>query len=211
MSAIGIAVRQEADTATMALYHDILGPRTDAAEWASFVRWALESGRWTWFPKLAELQDALREFKGDRPLLVEATEAYERVLESGGYCPERGTTWIFRDIREKCGEAAAEAFLAAGGNNAFVSTWEESKRRERFVAAYGEAVRESPETKLLPWREIKALPPAEAQPTREQAGEVIRRLQDMVDVEPAPRKVDKVIATDERLAELRAQAETIVK
>lgn len=208
--AVGIAVRQAPDPATLAVYHDVLGPKTDAEEWSRFIRWALDSARWNWFPKLPEIQEALREFRGDRPMLAEATEAYDRVLEAGMYSPEAWTTWSFRGIREKCGEAAAEAFLAAGGNSAFANTWDEAKRRERFLAAYGEAVRESPDSKLLPAVPTLALPPAEAPPTREEAATVVERLRDMVGVEPAPPKIHLVVATDERLAELKRQAEALV-
>ena len=148
LAKIGIAVRQPADAATMAVYHDVLGARTNAEEWRRFVLWALCASRWTWFPKLSEIQDALRAFRGERPLSAEANQAYERVLRSGVYSPEAGTSWTFRGIRDRCGEAAAEAFLAAGGNAAFETTWDEAKRRERFIAAYSEAVRENPATAL---------------------------------------------------------------
>jgi hypothetical protein len=207
MAAIGIAVRQEADPATLAVYHDVLATRTDPDEWRAFVRWGLESSRWTWFPKLAELQDALREFRGDPPMLAEATEAYERVLKAGTYCPEGGTTWEYRSIREKVGEAAAEAFLAAGGNSAFANTWDESKRRERFVAAYGEAVRESPETKLLPPVSYRALPPAESPPTREEAVSVVEKLRDLAGVEPPKPKTTVVEVDPARVEALKRQAE----
>jgi hypothetical protein len=203
MSAIGLAVRQEADAATMALYHDILGPRTDADEWARFVRWALEGGRWTWLPKLVELQDALREFRGDRPLLVEATEAYERVLQSGTYIGD-GTQWIYRDIREKCGEAAAEAFLAAGGHHAFATTFRESDRRERFLAAYQEAVRQDPDARLLPAGPVRALPPAEMPLSREEAASVIERLHWIADVEPAKPSRARPLTEEEWEARRRA-------
>lgn len=195
LTAIALAVQQDPGAPTIALYHDILGPQTDAREWCAFVRWALESGRWTWFPKLRELQDALREFRGAPPLLAEATEAYERVLQSGTYIGD-GTQWIYRDIRERCGVGAAEAFLAAGGHHAFSTTYRESERRERFVAAYGEAVRESPEAKLLPARPSRALPPAAVPPSREEAVGVLRRLQSITGIEPARPKVRPLTAEE---------------
>lgn len=211
LTRIGIATRQPADAATLAVYHDVIGPQTTVEEWLPFVQWALASGRWKWFPRTAELQDALREFRGGRPLLVEASDAYERVLAAGTYTPEGGTSWNYRGILKACGDAAAEAFLAAGGNSAFATTWDEAKRRERFVQAYAEAVREEPASALLPpGNEPKALPSGEAEPSREDATTVIRKLQDLAGVEPEKPKAPVVVATDERLEELKRQAEQII-
>lgn len=211
LTSIGLALKQPYGAASLTLYHDLIGPHTDAEEWPRFVVAMLQAQRWPGrSPNVPELQDALREFRGQRPLLVEATDAYERVLAAGIYTAEGGTTWSFRAIRETCGDAAAEAFLAAGGNAAFSTTWDEAKRRERFAAAYAEAVREEPRAALLPVGEaVKLLAPIEALPTREEATTVIRRLQDIAEVEPAPPKTSVVVATDERLELLRRQAAEI--
>jgi hypothetical protein len=209
LTRIGIAVRQPADAATIAVYHDVIGPYTTAEEWRAFVRWALVAARWRWLPKVPEIQDSLREFRGERPLMSEATDAYERVLKAGQYTPEGGTVWIYRAVRETCGDAAAEAFLAAGGNAAFATTWDEGKRRERFAAAYVVAVRAEPTAGLLPAGPTKALPSGEAPPTREDAAAVVEKLREMVGVKapgPMPRVVE---LTPERKAELERQAETI--
>jgi hypothetical protein len=205
---IAIAVRQTLDAETVDVYHEALCDETETAAWEEFTRWAVKAGRFEWFPKLRELRSVYHEHLGGRPLLVECTEAYERVLEAGIYTAEGGTTWDYRSISEKCGHAAADAFLAAGGNAAFSNTFRESDRRERFTAAYAEAVRDEPHTRLLPARtDPKALPPAEEPPTREEAAAVVERLRDLAGVEaPAP-TAPRVVVTDERLAELRRQAE----
>lgn len=206
LTQIGIAVRQPADAATLAVYHDVLGSRTDAPEWRSFVAWALAGGRWRWFPKLAEVQDALREFRGEKPLLVEATEAYERALASGSYTAEGGTSWTFRSVLERCGHAAAEAFLAAGGSAGFATTWDESKRRERFCEQYMEAVRESPDAKLLPpGAAMKALPSG-GPFTAAEAKQFFARPE-------APPKIKRrmVELTDSRAEELSRQAAEITE
>jgi hypothetical protein len=202
---IAVAVRQALDAETVDVYHVVLGGQTDLAEWAQFTEWALRGGRFEWFPKLRELQDALREFRGDRPLLVEATEAYERVLGAGNYTPEGGTTWGYRSIKERCGQAAADAFLAAGGNSAFGSSWEESKRRTRFVEAYSQAVHEVPASKLLPAAPSSALPPAEVLPTREEAASVVEKLRDLAGVEPPKPKTTVVEVDPARVEALKRE------
>lgn len=212
LAKIGVAMLQPYDAVALAAFHDVLGSQTDADEWPRFVAWALAVGRWsTYRPKVPDIQEALRKFRGQRPLLVEATDAYERVLASGTYTPEGGTSWDYRSIREACGEGAALAFLAAGGNAGFSTTWDEAKRRERFAAAYAEAVREEPTAGLLPPGDAPKLLPSggEAPPTREEAGTVIRRLRDLAGVEPEPPKSTVVVASDQRLEELRRQAREI--
>lgn len=210
LTKIGIALKQPYDAASMAVYHDILGSQTDHFEWQRFVQWALKVERWpTFAPKLPEIQEALRIFRGARPMLEEASDAYHRVLEAGIYSAEGGTSWNYRAIKQSCGDAAAEAFLAAGGNSAFVTTFDEAKRRERFVAAYAGAVREEPAAALLPagppGESAKALPLGEEPPTREEAAAVVEKLRGMVDVKPAPAKARVVELTDERRAKLERQ------
>lgn len=210
LALIGVALKQPYGPASLTGYHDILGSQTDGEEWPRFVKAMLERQRWPGrSPNVPDIQDALREFRGQRPMLVESIDAYDRVLGAGIYSPEGGTTWNYRHIREACGDAAAEAFLAAGGNAAFATTWNEDKRRERFAVAYAEAVREEPMAALLPpGQEIKALPPV-PEPTREEARSVIDKLRDMVGAEEEKPKSTVVIVSDERLAALRRQAEEI--
>lgn len=207
LSRLATACRQELDDLTLEVYTEALCYQVEPDEWEAFTRKAVAAGWFTWLPKVVEILDALREFRGDRPLLVEATEAYERVLQAGVYTPEAGTVWIYRDVRETCGEAAAEAFLAAGGNAAFGSTYRENDRRERFVAAYGEAVRESPAAKLLPAGPTVRALPAPVLPSREEAASVVERLRDMAGVEPPPVKATVVDMDPERVAALKRQLE----
>lgn len=178
LTKIGLALKQPYGAASLTVYHDILGTQTDAEEWPRFVHWALKTSRWTpHTPDVPQIQAALREYRGARPLMAEATEAYEQVLASGIYTPEGGTTWNYRTVKERCGQAAAEAFLAAGAHSAFATTWNEDKRRERFVAVYSEAVRENP-ANALPSGGTKALPAARLELTKDEAKETLRRLEE---------------------------------
>jgi hypothetical protein len=177
---IGLAVRQAPDAATIGVYFDSIGHQVDEDEWDRFARWAVDVDRFTtFFPKLAELRDALREFRGARPLEVEAGAAYERVCAAGVYAPLGGTTWTYRAVAAACGRAAADAFLAAGGSAAFETTWNESKRREVFLREYIDAARAEPAARLLPAApEGKALPPAEGdrEPTATEARDLVRAI-----------------------------------
>ena len=176
LNRIGVAVRQVPDKATLGVYFDGIGQQTTGEEWLQFTRWAVATDRFpTFFPKVSELRAALRQFRGAPSLEAEATEAYERALASGTYAPQGGTTWTYRGIRERCGDAAAEAFLAAGGNSAFITTWNEDKRRERFVEAYRSAVLEDATTALLPAGDVKLLP-APALPTASEARALLKEI-----------------------------------
>jgi len=175
---LGLSLRQVYSPAEQGAFYEILRARTDAAEWKAFTRTAAAGQRWTaYLPTLPDLLSALQEFRGAPPLDGEAITAYERVLSAGRYTAE-GTTWSFREVLERCGRASAEAFLEAGGHNAFASTWRESDRRERFVAAYVAAARSEPAARLLPCGpgEAKAITAGDPQLTRDEAVEVLGRL-----------------------------------
>lgn len=178
LSRIGVATRVEVSEAMFNVYHDAIGPQTTADEWRHFTRAAVASGRWRFFPTVAELLDGLREHRGERLPEVEASDAYERVLTSGVYTPQGGTSWTYRGVKEACGVATAEAFVAAGGDSAFRSTWDEAKRRERFVRAYASATRNDPATRLLPAGPRLALTAGDErrEPTRGEAGALLRRI-----------------------------------
>jgi hypothetical protein len=156
---------------------------------------------------VAEVLDAMREQRGGRSLEAEAVEAYQRVLESGVYAPQAGLLWSPRGVREQCGRAAMEAFLAAGGHSAFASSWDESKRRERFIREYSNVVRDDPSTRLLPaaGEAPKALPgPAGYEPlTAAEAHNILRKIEDRVPAHQS-RMNDETLR--ERVAFLRAQA-----
>jgi hypothetical protein len=151
LTRLAVASRQAVDEATFEVYREALGLEVDAEEWEAFTLNCVRYDRFpTWFPKVSEIRDALREWRGDPRLEVEAMAAYERVLEAGNYSPEGGTTWSYRGVREKCGLAAAEAFLAAGSHSAFATTFSEAQRRKLFVQEYLLAARGNPEGRLLP-------------------------------------------------------------
>ena len=153
LSRLAVASRQAVDEATFEVYREALGPEVDADEWEAFTLNCVRCDRFSWFPKVSEIRDALREYRGDPRLPVEAVAAYERVMECGTYHPEHGTRWSYREIRERCGLAAAEAFMAAGSHNGFAHTPEkygDAFRRKLFVEEYILAARGNPEGRLLP-------------------------------------------------------------
>lgn len=210
MSVIALQLNLPAVKQTLDAYHLALADETDPAEWRRFFTGAVKRFGWRFLPTVPQLLDALREFRGAPPLEAEAIEAYERVLQAGAYTPEGGTSWTFRGVRESCGRAAAEAFLEAGGNGAFANTFRESERRERFVASYVQAARGEPEARLLPAGEPEPRAILAA-PTEAEAVRIVDHIRDLAGEQPArPKPKDGVVvATDERLAELRRQAEEI--
>jgi hypothetical protein len=154
--------------------------------------------------------DALREFRGSPPLDSEAIQAYERVLQAGEYTAETGACWTFRRVLDHCGRAAAEAFLAAGGHHAFASSWRESERRERFLAAYRQFAREMPASRLLPAAPAERAQIAAAPVTQDQAEAVVNRLAGMVMRKCSERGRHLTDAEwESRKAELIRQARTI--
>jgi hypothetical protein len=212
LTRIGLSVRQAYTAEEQHVFFDALAPQTSAEEWARFARETVAAGRWTRFlPTVAELLDALEEFRGKPPLEAEAAIAYERVIQAASYTAEAGSSWNFRDVRERCGAAAARAFLEAGGHHAFATTWDESKRRARFVAAYVAEARERPAERLLPEGDApKTLPAGEPLLSEHEAARLMRRIREMAGSrEPAPTGDGMVRATDERLALLQAQAQQI--
>lgn len=210
LGTLALQLRHPLAQAEIDAYHIALGTETDAREWLGFCRGAAVRFGWRFLPSVPELVDALREHRGQPKLEVEATRAYEAVLAAGDYAPEEGRVWSYRGVLARCGRAAAEAFLEAGGHHAFASTFRESDRRERFIAAYRVASRAVPEERLLLGAPAAPAlpPPADAQPpSREEAATVIRRLQDLSGVEPAPPPGPRqVVASEARLELLRRQA-----
>jgi hypothetical protein len=203
---------------------------TDPVEWEAFCKAAPIRFRWAFIPKEPELFDALMQYRGapsvaelDRQLSTEAGEAYQAVMDSGIYTAEGGTSWNYRTVVEKCGRAAGEAFVSAGGPTAWATTWNESKRRDAFLAAYQVAVREQPalsmralpapkvdEQKQIGAGEEKADP----QITQTEAKGLLEKLREIIpaDIPQAP-KADAFAVNDtpERRAELQAQADKILR
>jgi hypothetical protein len=218
LSVVALAVRETVDAATFAVYHQLLAGETTAEEWPQFTQHMARraprsaDGR-PRFPTAPEMLDALSEFRGHPALPAEAAEAYARVLAASNWTPEGGASWNFRDVRERCGAAAARAFLEAGGHHAFATAWDEPKRRERFLAAYQSEARERPSARLLPAGPTRALPAGEPEMLSEaEAAALLERLR-VATVAPAPRARlgdGMARATDERLALLKAQAAEIM-
>lgn len=210
---IALALRQAYTAQEQLVFYEAIGHQAEADEWENFARDSVARGRWDGFlPSVAALLDALREYRGEPALEGEAIAAYERVLASACYTAEGGASWSFRAVRERCGAAAARAFLEAGGHHAFATTWDEAKRRARFVSAYVEAVRERPAERLLPageQDEPKALPAGDEPFTTPEAAAVLERIRvEHAIALPKPR-ADTITASDERLEYLRRQAAEI--
>lgn len=161
LARIGVALNKPYDRAQVGVFADVLSEQTTADEFQRFVSWGLRGGKFgRWQPSLPEIQDALRAFRGHPTLDVEAETMYERVLGCRDYNPESGSIWSFRQIRDTHGEAAAQAFLAAGGHSAFATTIGEDKRQSRFIQAYKYEVRDDPRA-ALPDAELDQLEDAE--------------------------------------------------
>lgn len=213
LSRITKACRQEVDGATLEVYTEALCHQVEPDEWDRFTLDVIRSGRFTWFPKVAELLAALSDFRGEPRLDAEAATAYERVLECGIYTAEGGTTWNQRTVAESCGRVAAEAFMAAGGPHAFATSWDESKRRERFLAAYQQTACDRPNDRLLPaGAETKLLPVVveRVDPPKAEAASILARINPHLpplDVRPP----FAVTWSDERLRLLREQAAAITE
>lgn len=195
-------------------YHEDFEDETDPMEWSAFTRIAVRRFGWKFIPSVPELLDALREFRGAPPLDQEAAQRYEDVIAAGVYTAEGGTTWNYRTVLERCGKAAADAFLAAGGHHAFASSWDEAKRRERFLAAYRAEARALPASRLIEGGKEPRLIEAEVtssaaagEPalTAEQARAAMRKLDAMVPAARVPATLR--LSTDEWEARKRALQE----
>jgi len=122
------------------VYHAALTDLADEDVLAA-ARLAVRSCKW--FPVPAELLEFVRPKASlEAAAREEAAAAYQRVLDCNTYTPEAGACWSYRQIADEVGPEAAEAFIAAGGNQAFA--WADvagaSIRHARFVAAYLEQV-----------------------------------------------------------------------
>lgn len=177
LAVIGLQLNQPVGKDAQKAYFLAMADETTCEEWEAFVAVAAKRFGWRFLPSVPALLDALREFRGLPSLDAEATLAYESVMKAGIYTPEGGTTWTYRGVREACGDAAAEAFLAAGGSDAFARTWDEAKRQQRFLAAYVAAAREEPAGRLPSVGSQPALPEARPRPSASEAAEMLREIQ----------------------------------
>jgi hypothetical protein len=178
LSIIAIQLNHPAGKTLIDAYYLALANETTPEEWQAFVSVAVKRYGWSSIPQVPVLLDALREFRGGTPLILEATMAYDRVIGAAEYNPQRGAWWTYRNIAAVAGKAAAEAFLAAGGNSAFATTWDECHRRERFVAAYMAAAREQPGARLLPEGKPAAELPGYREPSQDEARHLVQRIAD---------------------------------
>lgn len=176
LAKLALQLNRPAEKQLLDAYHEAMMDETEPEEWREFCRLGPKRFGWKFLPSVPELVDALREFRGLPSLESEATEAYERVREASGYSPESGSVWTFRGVLKDCGRAAAEAFLEAGGHHAFATTWDESKRRERFIGAYCQVARAEPDLRLLPNAPQKALTSGEVSPGEPNETEVVQAM-----------------------------------
>src|SRR6185295_18405846 len=119
------------------LYHGVIGPKLDAQQWERAVQRSLEAE--SFFPPPAVL---LRYGAADGSAQARALEFYDRILRHYESGDELGP----REVRERYGTAAMEAFVAAGGTRAF--SWcepaSEPFRRRDFANAWVEMVEQEP-------------------------------------------------------------------
>jgi len=212
LTRIGVACRTEVTEPMFSVYFDAVAPQTTAGEWSQFATAVVAAGRWEHFPSVRAILDALCEYRGQRVPEAEAIEAYERVIAAANWTPEAGASWNYRDVLTRCGRASAEAFLAAGGHNGFVSCWDEVKRRTAFVRGYATAVRDDPSTQLLPAAAVPQLPPGDDGQHHTPPDEARALLQQIAGTAPSRPEARRVVHMsqeewNERLAVLRRQAE----
>jgi len=214
LGVMALQLNKPAERELLDAYHLALADETSPEEWGAFFPVAVKRFGWKFLPTVPELLDALREFRGQPNLDAEAIAAYERVIAAGVYSAEGGTSWHFRTVVETCGRAAAEAFLEAGGHNAFANTFRESDRRERFVAAYRVAAREDDSARLLPPASVGLLQgDVESAPfEHDEAAAILEKVSGVhagEERKPFTKPPVVVEATEDRLAALRRQAEEI--
>lgn len=147
LAALGVAFNREVTPAVAEVYHGVIGARLDAAGWERAVRRALECE--SFFPPPAVL---LRYGQADGAPQARAMEVYERLVRHY----ECGEMLGPRDVLERYGSAAMEAFVAAGGTRAFA--WCEPSSAPFRAKAWLEA-----------WLETTEQEPARALPAGEQA------------------------------------------
>ena len=141
MEILGAAFNREITAELSEAFARVLSPRLDTTGWERAVTRVLEAE--SFFPAPAVL---LRYGRAEGAAEARAAEVYERILASF----EAGCALGPREVRERFGEAALDAFVAAGGSRAFA--WCEPKdapfRFKRFLDAWMEVVEQAPERAL---------------------------------------------------------------
>ncbi len=150
LAMLGIAFNREITPELAEVYHGVLGAKLDPTGWERAVRRSLEAERY--FPPPAVL---LKYGAAERPTHARAAEVYDVILG----CYEGGVRMGPRDVRDRFGEAAMDAFLAAGGVAAFewCDTRDQPFRRKSFLEAWSEAVEVEPAKALPPGRNQELL------------------------------------------------------
>lgn len=101
-----------------------------------------------WFPTPAELLELAR----TTDPATDAGLAFERTLRLHTHSPHAGALWSEAEIRETIGEAAAQAYRAAGGNaamrHALHRDAHEPYTRKAFVECYLRVIQRDPATAL---------------------------------------------------------------
>jgi len=141
MVALGVGFNREITADVLDVYGRVLSRRLDTKQWERAVTRALEAERF--FPPPTVL---LRYGIADGAPQARAGEAYAAILSRF----EGGRAMGPREVREQFGEAAFDAFVAAGGTRAFerCEPRDEPFRLKRFVEAWTETVDQSPERAL---------------------------------------------------------------
>jgi hypothetical protein len=141
MAALAVAFGREVTPAVAELYHGVLGAKLDAAQWERAVRRALEAESF-WPPPAVLLRYGL----ADGAPQARAVEVYDRLVRHY----EQGEQLGPREVTERYGIAAMEAFVSAGGTRAFAwcEPGGEPFRRKAFVEAWLDVTEQEPQTAL---------------------------------------------------------------
>lgn len=132
----------------MEVYWRVLGPLSDNAFEAAALAVMRDTHRPVFFPAPAELLAAAQP-----NAQAEAMVMLGRVRALADYCPRTGAVWRVSQIREVLGEAAAQGFLAIGGDTGMRELEDQDSSpfaRKRFAAAFQEVVGRDPTTALPP-------------------------------------------------------------
>lgn len=142
MGHLGAAFNRAVTKELLDVFGGVLSVKLTTEQWERAVLRAIEAEKF--FPPPAVL---LRYGLGEGSPKAMAVTAYERILDAF----ERGQKLGPRDVGEKFGHAAMEAFVAAGGARAFAWCEPENEpfRRRDFAAAWVETVEQDP-SRMLP-------------------------------------------------------------
>ena len=168
LAALGVAFNREVTPQLAEIYHGVVGARLDATQWQRAVRRSLEAE--SFFPPPAVL---LRYGLADGVPQARAVELYDAIVSRY----ESGDALGPREISDRYGTAAMEAFCAAGGNRAFA--WceprDEPFRRKAFIEGWVETATQDPRFALPAGEEREALPESQG-PSRVEAAGILSKI-----------------------------------